>query len=65
MLNAINNDSVKYSDKEALKGISNALHVKIPNCISSLFNEPVIHDKVVAKETIEAEIFDFLNKARQ
>ena len=37
------------------------LHVKIPECISALFNEPVIHDKVVEKSGIEAEIFEFLN----
>jgi len=63
MFNAINQNSVKYSDKEALEGISKALNVKIPECISELFNESVIHDKVVEKENIEAEIFDFLNKA--
>jgi threonine synthase len=61
MLNAINENSVKYSDKEALEGISKTLHVKIPECIDALFEQPVIHDKVVEKENIEAEIFDFLN----
>ena len=61
MFNAIHQNSIKYSDKEALEGISTSLHVKIPECISTLFNEPVIHEKVVAKEGIEAEIFDFLN----
>ena len=65
MLNAIKQDSIKYSDKEALEGISKALHVSIPTCISDLFNETVIHDKVVDKDKIEAEIFDFLNKAAQ
>lgn len=63
MLNAIKEDSIKYSDKEALEGIAQALHVTIPNCIRELFNEEIIHDKVVAKDGIEAEIFDFLNKA--
>ena len=61
MLNAINQNSIKYSDKEALEGIKTSLHVKIPECISALFNEPVIHDKVVEKSGIEAEIFEFLN----
>ncbi|WP_041671824.1 threonine synthase [Sulfurospirillum barnesii] len=64
MLNAIKEDSVTYSDKEALEGISNALHVKIPECIRALFNEAIIHDSVVKKEKIEAEIFDFLNKVK-
>ena len=61
MLNAINNNSVKYTDKEALEGISKALNVVIPQCISDLFDQAVIHDKVVVKEAIEAEIFNFLN----
>ena len=61
MFNAINQNSLKYNDKEALEGISKALHVKIPTCISTLFNEPIVHDKIVDKEGIEAEIFDFLN----
>jgi len=65
MLSAIKQNDVKYNDKEALEGIATSLHVKIPACISELFNEPVIHDKVVAKEEIEAEIFDFLNKVKQ
>lgn len=61
MFNAIEQNNVKYSDKEALEGISKALHVKIPECISALFNQSVIHDKIVAKTDIEAEIFEFLN----
>ncbi|MBV5277768.1 MAG: threonine synthase [Campylobacteraceae bacterium] len=60
MFNAIQNDTVKYSDKEALDGFSKALHVKIPECIDALFSQPIIHDKVVDKAHIEAEIFAFL-----
>ena len=65
MLNAIHQNSIKYSDKEALEGIAKTLHVSIPECISELFNKTIIHDKVIAKETIETEIFDFLTKANQ
>ena len=61
MMNALNQDTKKYSDKEALIGIEHSLHVKIPASIHALFNQPVIHDKVVHKEAIEAEIFEFLN----
>ena len=61
MLNAIKNDTTRYSDKEALEGISQTLHVKIPSSINALFDAPIIHDKVVSKEGIEAEIFNFLN----
>ncbi len=61
MLNAVKQDSQIYSDKEALEGISTLLHVKIPECINTLFHQEIIHDKVVEKESIEAEIFAFLN----
>jgi len=61
MLNAINQNTQKYSDKEALEGLSHTLHVNIPKCISELFAQPIVHDKVVSKEGIEAEIFSFLN----
>lgn len=61
MYNAINGDTETYSDKVALEGFSRALHVNIPECIEKLFSLPIIHDKVVAKDAIEKEIFNFLN----
>jgi threonine synthase len=61
MLNALNNNNLKYTDKVALEGIAQALHVTIPSSITALFDKPIVHDKVVSKEGIEAEIFDFLN----
>jgi len=60
MLNAIKSDDIKYSDKEALEGINNSLHVKTPECISSLFEKEILHDKVVAKTDIEKEILEFI-----
>jgi len=60
MLNAIKNDDVKYSDKEALEGINSSLHVKTPKCISSLFEKEILHDKVVNKQDIEKEILGFI-----
>jgi len=60
MLNAINNTTDKYADKEALKGISDSLHVNIPECISSLFSKEILHDKVVNKNDIEEEILEFI-----
>ncbi len=60
MLNAIKSDDIKYSDKEALEGINNSLHVKTPECISSLFEKKVLHDKVVVKADIEKEILEFI-----
>lgn len=62
MLNSLREDSVKYPDKEALEGISKSLHVKIPESINVLFTKKIVHGNVVAKESIEAEIFDFLNQ---
>lgn len=60
MYNAIQNDTQKYSDKEALEGFSKTLHVKIPQCIVTLFSQPVVHGKVIDKKDIEVEIFNFL-----
>ena len=60
MLNSINNTTEKHADKEALKGVSDALHVNIPECISSLFSKEVLHDKVVNKNDIEQEILEFI-----
>lgn len=65
MLNALRRDTLKYSDKEALEGIAQTLHVTIPPCIQKLFNETIIHDRVVEKDRIEEEIFDFLNATCQ
>ena len=60
MLNAIKNDTKKYTDKEALEGINKSLHVEIPECINSLFKKEILHDKVVDKEDIEKEILRFI-----
>lgn len=60
MLNAINNDTKKHSDKKALEGISKSLHVKIPDSINVLFEKEVLHDKVVKKDNIEKEILEFI-----
>lgn len=60
MLNALKNDTKKYNDKEALQGITNSLHVKIPNSITSLFEKEIIHDKIVDKKDIEKEILKFI-----
>jgi len=60
MLNAINSDRKKYSDKEALEGISESLHVEIPKTINTLFEKEVLHDKVIDKKNIEKEILEFI-----
>ena len=65
MLNALRNDSVVYSDKEAIEGISKALDVHVHESIAALFSKPIIHTSVVEKENIEAEIFAFLDKDKR
>ncbi|MDR1007293.1 MAG: threonine synthase [Campylobacteraceae bacterium] len=60
MLNALQNDKEKYSDKEALEKFSKSLHVKIPNSINSLFEKKILHHDVVEKSQIEKSIVDFL-----
>ena len=58
--NSIKEDNKKYSDKVALKGISNSLHVKIPESINVLFEKEILHNKVVDKNSIESTILGFI-----
>lgn len=60
MLNAIKNDDETYDDETALKEVSKDLHVKIPKSISDLFNQKILHKKIVEKQNIEKEILDFI-----
>ncbi|MBE0492056.1 MAG: threonine synthase [Sulfurospirillum sp.] len=60
MMQALQNNEKKYTDIEALKSVSDALHVGIPECISSLFEKKILHDNIVDKENIEAEILAFI-----
>ncbi len=60
MLNALNNNTKKYNDKEALEGISNALHVEIPDSINALFEKEILHDEVIDKKDIEKTILKFI-----
>lgn len=47
-------------DVEALKWVSTNANVTVPPMISALFDKPVIHSIVVAKESIKGEILSFL-----
>ncbi len=60
MLNAINEDNKKYTDKVALKGISESLHVKIPESINALFEKEILHNKVIDRKEIQKEILEFI-----
>lgn len=52
--------SSENSDKAALESIATAANISIPQVIKALFDKPVIHDMVVEKHEIEAEILRFL-----
>ncbi len=60
VLNALNEDNQKYSDKEALESISKKLNLKIPKQIKELFSSPIIHDTVINIKDLEKKIIGFL-----
>jgi threonine synthase len=62
VLNALNEDTVKYADKEALENISEKLNLKIPESINNLFSSKILHDTVIDIESLEKEIVSFLQK---
>ncbi len=62
VLNALNQNTTKYSDKEALETISKQLNLPIPESISSLFDTKVIHDTVIDIKDLESNIVKFLEK---
>jgi len=47
-------------DLDALQKISEAKGLEIPSMIDGLFDKPVIHDSIVAKEDIKGEMLAFL-----
>lgn len=51
-----------HSDKVALEGVSNALHVRIPSMIKNLFHAPIKHDSIVSKDAIQDEVLNFLEE---
>ncbi|MCD4757354.1 MAG: threonine synthase [Arcobacteraceae bacterium] len=60
VLNALNEDNNKYSDREALEAISKKLNLKIPAQIEELFSSPIIHDSVINIKDLEKKIIVFL-----
>ncbi len=61
VMNAISCDNkTKFSDIEALEGISNIMDKKIPKSISSLFDAHILHKSVIDKENLKDEIYKFL-----
>jgi threonine synthase len=60
VLNALNEDDVKYSDKEALNKIVNDFDAKIPTQIEKLFDAKVLQDTIIDIEELESQIIDFI-----
>ncbi|MDY3201332.1 MAG: threonine synthase [Arcobacter sp.] len=63
VLNALNQNSVKYADKEALEEISTKYNANLPQSIKDLFNAKINHSLVINKENIESEIVNFIRKS--
>lgn len=47
-------------DVEALKWVSEHANVTVPPMINGLFDKPLIHSVIVEKESIKAEMLNFL-----
>ena len=60
VLSALNQDSKKYADKEALEIISSRFNRVVPQQIERLFEKPIIHDSVVSIDDIEKEVISFI-----
>ena len=63
VLNALKQDSQKYSDKEALEEISTKFGATLPQSIKNLFSAKINHSLVINKENIESEIIKFIRKS--
>jgi threonine synthase len=62
VLNAINEDTQTYHDKEALEKISALCDSKITKNVQDLFGAKILHNSVVNKENIETEIINFIQQ---
>lgn len=62
VLNALNENSTKYADKEALEEISLKYNATLPQSIKDLFTVKINHSSVINKEDIETEIVKFIRE---
>ena len=60
MMQAIQKESQRHSDKEALEFISDTLRVPITPTIQALFSKKVYHDSIIEKDAIEDTILSFI-----
>lgn len=63
VLNALNENSTKYADKEALEEISLKYNATLPQSIKDLFIAKINHSSVINKEDIETEIVKFIRES--
>ncbi len=63
VLNSLNQNNVKYSDKEALDEISSKYNANLPQSIKDLFNSKINHDSIINKEDIESQIVKFIRES--
>ena len=63
VLNALNKNNNKYSDKEALEEISSKYNAVLPESIKELFSAKINHSLVIEKENIEQEIVKFIRES--
>lgn len=62
VLNALNENSTQYADKEALEEISLKYNAILPQSIKDLFTVKINHSLVINKEDIETEIVKFIRE---
>ncbi|MCT7537631.1 threonine synthase [Aliarcobacter butzleri] len=62
VLNALNENSTQYADKEALEEISLKYNAILPQSIKDLFTAKINHSLVINKEDIETEIVKFIRE---
>ena len=62
VLNALNENSTKYADKEALEEISLKYNATLPQSIKDLFTAKINHSSVINKEDIETQIVKFIRE---
>ena len=60
VLNALNEDTNTYTDKEALEKISKEYNAKVPSSVEALFDSEILHTTQINIEDLEEEILKFI-----
>ncbi len=61
VLNALNKDTTKYDDLEALKTVQDKFNAKISSVVNEVFTKSITHTSVIEKEDIEKEMIKFIS----